>query len=386
MSHASAPNAAALVERPAPALGDLLLGHAPQEILDSLHEGLAVVSHDDRLTYLNQNAGFMLQLRVSPYHGLPIDQAFPDNIARDLRDALQRARTRESVHTHEIASRFPGGTVITLGACVSPLSTAHGGMPGFVITFRDQSVTRELTRLEDIARVKEEFFSTISHELRTPLTSIMAYADVLLDGTLGPPGDPREFLAIIRSESARLGRLIDEVLDLSRMEANRLSFHVLDVDYRDVLRASVLGIMGTAAQAGVRVVAESGPDPAPVRVDPERLRQVLANLLSNAVKFTPPGGSVTAGYRLQARTLEGWVRDTGIGIAPENIARVFEKFERLDEKVEAQVKGTGLGLSITKGLIERMGGRIWVDSEPGRGTTIRFTIPRSPAEAPRFTG
>lgn len=380
-SHAAA---TAVAERPAPTLHDLLLGHAPQEILESLHEGLAVVSLEERLGYLNQNAGFMLQLRDAAYHGLPLHQAFPPEIARELSKALHRVRQGGAIHTAEIASHFPGGTLITLGVCVSPLPECHGGTPGFVITFRDQSVSRELTRLEDIARAKEEFFSTISHELRTPLTSIIAYADVLLEGAAAMPGETREFLEVIHSESARLGRLIDEVLELSRMEANRLTLRIAEFDFRDVLRASTLGISGPATRAGVRVEAEIGPEPVLVRADPARLHQVFANLLSNAVKFTRPGGRVTAGYGLHERTLEGWVRDTGVGVAPEDVARMFEKFERLEE-ADSPVKGTGLGLTITKGLVERMGGRIWVESKAGAGTTIHFTLPRAngpdPAEA-----
>lgn len=351
-------------------------GHTVHEILDSLIEGVVVFDHGLRLEYANQNARFMFQLSCEDCFGRSIDEVFPPEIARALAAPLRAALEGEFIHAHELVSRFPEGTELTLGIAVSELPSAPGEPSSLVITARDLSVSREVERLQEIARAKEEFFSTVSHELRTPLTSIIAYAEMLFSGYSGTENDQREFLGIIKSEGERLNRLIDEVLDLSRMEANRLALHLEEVDLRDCIGSCVRGVEGMALQSGLSLEFTPGETPAIATADAERLRQVVVNLLGNAIKFTPAGGRITAGTRTTDRSIESWVSDTGIGIPEEDLERVFAKFERVD-RPGAMVKGTGLGLPISRGLVERMGGRIWAESKPGEGTTIRFTLPRA---------
>lgn len=350
--------------------------HTVHEILDSLIEGVAVFDHELRLEYANQNARFMFQLSPEDCSGQTLEECFPPEIAAALAAPLRSALEGEMVHAHELVSRFPEGTELTLGIAISELPSPPGQPASLVITARDLSVSREVERLQDIARAKEEFFSTVSHELRTPLTSMIAYAEMLLSGCSGTEEDQREFLGIIRSEGQRLNRLIDEVLDLSRMEANRLTLRLEEVDLRDCMGSCVRGIEGMALQSGLSIEFHPCPEPAIASADAERLRQVLVNLLGNAIKFTPSGGRIGAGMKVAERFIESWVSDTGIGIPEEDLDRVFATFERVDRPGEL-VKGTGLGLPISRGLVERMGGRIWAESKPGDGTTIRFTLPRA---------
>jgi len=322
----------------------------------------------------------MLQLARSDYHGLALTEAFPHEIALALAEPLELALRGEAVLAHELVSRFPQGTEITLGLSVSPLPAGPASPEALVITARDLSVSREVSRLQEIALAKEEFFSTVSHELRTPLTSIIAYADMLLSGFPGTEEDRREFVAIMKAEGERLSRLIDEVLDLSRMEANRLTLRLKPIDLGAVLTAAARAVDGLAGQAGLAIAVATPPEPVMVMADPERLSQVAMNLLGNAIKFTPQGGRITIAIEMRERHVEARVSDTGVGIAPEDLGRIFEKFERVDRPGNL-VKGTGLGLPITRGLIERMGGRIWAESSPGSGTTVRFTLPHARDDA-----
>jgi hypothetical protein len=231
-------------------------------------------------------------------------------------------------------------------------------------------------RLKELDRMKDDFISTVTHELRTPLTSIRAFSEILRDNPELDAAERNRFLVIVIQESERLTRLINQVLDLAKLESGRAEWQVGEVDLKAVLDASIdaTGQLFRAKNVGLTVRA---PDHVPpVLADSDRLVQVLINLLSNAVKFVQPDdGRVVVELRPAPDTLSVRVTDNGPGVRPEDREVIFEKFRQAGDTMTDKPQGTGLGLPISRQIIEHFGGRLWVESEPGAGATFAFTLP-----------
>jgi len=231
-------------------------------------------------------------------------------------------------------------------------------------------------RLQELDRLKDDFVSTVTHELRTPLTSIRAFSEILHDNPGLDADERQKFLTIIIQESERLTRLINQVLDLAKLESGRAEWQVGEVDVNAVVEDSIdaTGQLFRAKNVGLTTRL---PDAAPfVRADRDRLVQVLINLLSNAVKFVPPeGGHVVVEVAAAAGMLRVSVSDNGPGIERSNQQVIFEKFRQAGDTMTAKPHGTGLGLPISRQIIEHFGGRLWVSSVPGAGATFAFELP-----------
>jgi signal transduction histidine kinase len=226
--------------------------------------------------------------------------------------------------------------------------------------------------------------STVTHELRTPLTSIRAVSEILLDTPDVAPDEQRRFLAIIVKETERLTRLINQTLDMAKIESGNADWHTSELDVAEVVRDAVDATAQLFREKRV-TLAVSAARPIPsVRADRDRLVQVLLNLLSNAVKFCAPGAG-----RVEVRIApaDGAVRvdvaDNGPGIAPGDHETIFERFKRLGDTPEERPQGSGLGLAISRRIVEHFGGRLWVESDVGKGATFSFTLP---LDAPAPTG
>jgi two-component system, NtrC family, sensor kinase len=233
--------------------------------------------------------------------------------------------------------------------------------------------------LEAASRHKSEFLANMSHELRTPLNAITGFSQVLRKGLFGEINEKQaEYLDDILASARHLLSLIDDVLDLAKVEAGQIELHPAPFYLPEALERGVVIVRERATKGGVRISMTVGPGVGTVVGDERRVTQVLFNLLSNAVKFTPSGGEVA----VRASRLDGAVhvsvQDTGPGIAPEDQSRIFEEFQQAELGKE-QREGTGLGLALSKRLVELHHGRLWVDSEPGQGSTFTFTLPVSPA-------
>jgi len=230
----------------------------------------------------------------------------------------------------------------------------------------------------------------MSHELRTPLNAIIGFSEVLLDRSLGPleEGEREEFLSNILTSGQHLLRLINDVLDLSKIEAGKLEFEPEAVGVAEAVEGVLAATRPLAAKRKIEILAELPPDLPAGWADPPRLKQILFNLLSNAIKFTPPGGSVRVRASRRggdadrqpprAGLIEIGVSDTGIGIPPEHQQRIFEEFEQVPGPGVPGQEGTGLGLALVKRLVGLHGGRLSLESAPGRGSTFTFTIPAAP--------
>ncbi len=233
-------------------------------------------------------------------------------------------------------------------------------------------------RLKNIDRQKTEFLNIVAHDLRTPLTSIRSYTDMLLMHKDKPETIKKifvEFLDVIRHEGMRLENLVNDYLDLAKIEAGQMIFKSEPVDIKGIINKSLATYYGEAMEHGINLKSILSEDIPVINADDGKLRQVVSNLLSNAIKYTPKGGTITISAEKKDKYVEVCVEDTGPGISKEYHKKIFEKFVQVQNGKERVKKGTGLGLPIVKYIIKRHGGRVWVESEEGKGAKFLFTLP-----------
>jgi signal transduction histidine kinase len=275
-------------------------------------------------------------------------------MTRPLRDMAQAVRRME---TGDYAQRVHTDSVDEVGQ----LANAFNRM------------SAELQSLEQLRR---DLVANVSHELKTPISALRAHLENLLDGVERP--DP-ETLQVMLAQSERLGRLVDQLLDLSRLESGDLPLEREPVELPPLVEQVLSEIQVARPDRRVELEDRVPADLPPVLADRERVHQVLFNLLDNAVRFTPPGGRVTVTASRHDGAVDVAVSDTGPGIAPEHLPRLFERFYRVDEARSRDDGGTGIGLTIARSVVEAHGGRIWAESELGRGATFTFELPAAPA-------
>ncbi|MBI4459442.1 MAG: response regulator [Acidobacteria bacterium] len=243
----------------------------------------------------------------------------------------------------------------------------------------------EETGAAGVEHLKTEFISTVSHELRTPLTAIKGAVGLVLGGAGGPvPGAIRDLLEIASNNTDRLIRLVNDILEIFRMESGKLKLQPSSVAVSDLVGLACSSVEKEKTAAGISLEMNLAPDLPPILVDAERVQLVLEKLISNAIKFSPAKSKVRIGAEMppdNSRFVLLWVQDFGKGIPPEAQARIFEKFEQAEDTLTREHQGSGLGLAICRGIVEGHGGRIWVKSEPGKGSTFYLHLPvaHSPA-------
>ncbi len=293
-----------------------------------------------------------------------------DGIMLILRNVTERKELELELdhHRHHLASLVESRT--------RELTQAVASLEKAKKVLEEKNV--ELTKLD---RLKSEFISIVSHELRTPLTSMREGASQLLDGILGEvPPEQREVLAIVLEEIDRLARIINDVLDISRIEAGKVILRRSRLDVSELAGKTVSRFRQAAEEKQVAIDARIPPGLPQVFADPDKLEQVLFNLIGNALKFTPRAGKITIAAEARNGWLEIVVADNGIGISPSDLTRIFEKFTQFAREEGGGAKGTGLGLAITKQLVGMHGGTIRAESELNRGTRIVFTLPDCSSE------
>jgi two-component system, OmpR family, phosphate regulon sensor histidine kinase PhoR len=323
-------------------------------LIDAMDEGVLAVGPDGSLRRANPAARRMFDLPAGG-EGMP-----PEAVARrkPFLDLVRRVLEGEAVPATELS--YDGQHFL---ATAQPLPRG-----GAVLVFLD---TTELRRLEGVRR---DFVANASHELKTPLTAIRGYSETLLDDDL--PAELRgQFTRTLHAHTTRLQNILDDLLDLSRIESGGLALTPEPVALDTMARDAWQPFADDAVKRDIRLELDVDGAARMVRADPGAVRQILSNLLSNAVRYTPPGGRITVGARASNAMARIEVRDTGSGIPPEHLARVFERFYRVDPARSRAEGGTGLGLAIVRHLVERHGGRVEAESELKRGTTIRFTLP-----------
>lgn len=288
---------------------------------------------------------------------------------------VQTLRTgRDTIKEASVLTK--SGRRIPVSITVGPIFDEDGSVIGAVEVFRDISKEKEL--LESIKRanaLKDQFLANMSHELRTPLNSIIGFAELLKEQFVGPLNEKQlQYVRNILQSGEHLLSIINDILDLSKVEAGMMEIKPEEVHIRDLLESSLAMVKERAAKHRISLSLEVDEGIGTVRTDPTRLKQILFNLLSNAVKFTPDGGSVSVKAKRLNGEIQISVTDTGIGIPKERMEEIFKPFVQLDSSISRQYEGTGLGLALTRRLVELLGGRIWVESEVGKGSTFHFTI------------
>ena len=324
-----------------------------QSVVDATPEPIALVAPGGDLLFQNSP---MAELRAQLADDPQAARAF------DAADGDPSATVRDEVC-------LDGGRVMVRYA--APISDDQDAPVGRIVVLRDVSAEREAERLKD------EFFALVSHELRTPLTSIIGYLELALDDDDDSPLDPqrRQFLEIVDRNAARLLRLVGDLLFAAQVKAGTLTLERDAVDLARLARQAVEAAGPRAAQGGVDLLIEAPDELWMSQADGDRLGQMLDNLIVNALKFTPAGGSVTVSCGAAGDEVHLSVRDTGIGIAPEDQERLFERFFRAASADREGVPGVGLGLTIVQAIVHGHGGTIAVDSAPARGTTFRVAMP-----------
>lgn len=260
------------------------------------------------------------------------------------------------------------GTVIDVEWYNSVLRDESGAIVALL------SLAQDITERKQADRLKEEFVSTVSHELRTPLTSLRGFAELLLKREYSAEKQ-REFLSIVHDESVRLTNLLNDFLDIQRMESGRQNYQFESVALTSVVQEAIT--LFSVNNTRHKLVMDFPPSLPPVHADQARLQQVLTNLLSNAIKFSPHGGAVTVAARQEGASVTVSVSDQGVGIPVTALSHLFSKFFRVDNQETRSIGGTGLGLALVKKIIEAHHGRIWVESEVGVGSTFFFSLPIS---------
>jgi PAS domain S-box-containing protein len=351
-------------------------------IIDNLADGLLVVDPSGRASRFNPALLALFALDAASVTGRPAAVVFPELMAGLAGMDCQEGEPAST----EV--RLPGGGTGKALATPVRLGEIGGTREATVILVRD------ITREKEVDRMKTEFISTVSHELRTPLTSVLGFAKILrrkFQEDIVPvlPGDNpriergaaqiRDNLEIIVTEGERLTELVDDVLDIAKMESGRYEWNMAPVSLAGVVEHAARTIAPLASRKGLALTTELPPDLPDILGDRDRLIQVCLNLLGNAVKFTESGG-VTLEAEERADHIRMTVRDTGCGIGEEDLERVFEKFRQAGDTLTEKPKGTGLGLPICRQIVEHHGGRIWAESRPGEGSAFIFTLPRASGE------
>ena len=332
-----------------------------ETVLGSMIEGVVVIDSRQRILYANAAAGPLLNLPTAQATGRSLFEAARHPRVQKVIEAVLSGRTPDRVE-YEVPRT--NAIVALIG---SPLP--GDPTPGAVLVLHDVT---ELRRLENLRR---EFVSNDSHELKTPLTTIQAYTETLLDGAISDPNNNRKFLERIDEQAERLHKLILDLLSLARIEAAEDAYELLPITVANTVQICLDEYLSVAASKGVELRLQPPAESVLVWADEEGLLTVLNNLVDNAVKYTPSGGLVSLGWRIDGRRVVIKVEDSGIGIPKQHQARIFERFYRVDKARSRELGGTGLGLSIVKHWVHVFGGTVEVTSDLGRGSTFLVRLP-----------
>lgn len=338
-------------------------GQQLSSLLGTMSEGVVAVDNRGRILFANNAARGLLEF------------ATPDTVGRPLLEAVRNRAVHDAVE-QAFGNAEPTRSEVEVGAQARRVVAVHASRlpgepsPGVLVVLHDVT---ELRRLENL---RQEFVANVSHELKTPLTVIAASAETLLDGALGDPAHNVAFVRRIAEQADRLHQLILDLLSVARIESGQSRFEIAVVPVVPLVEGCLAQFAAKAAAKQIALAAESPSEAISVSADEEGLEQILSNLVDNALNYTPAEGRVTIRWQAIDDAVTIDVSDSGIGISPEDQARVFERFYRVDKARSRELGGTGLGLSIVKHLAQAFGGSVSVRSELGRGSTFSVRLPR----------
>ncbi|RNC73128.1 MAG: PAS domain S-box protein, partial [Desulfuromonadales bacterium] len=346
-------------------------------ILDATSEAMLLLSPQGRILAVNRRFEQLFKSFSGEILGRHYNELIPlfEHIFEGPEALLTlfsyACRTIKREYAELLSQRWPRRRELELYS--TSVSDARGERLGRLYVFRD--VTRE----RELDRMKSDFVSLVSHELRTPLTSIAGYVEMLVDGDAGPLSEEQEeYLGIVKRNTDRLTTLINDLLDVTRIEAGKIQLKREPLALSSIIRGVAQSLL-PPMEAKEQTLTIDLPDDLPaVYGDGNRVVQIVTNLLSNAHKYTPRHGAIAISGGREGATVRVDIRDTGIGLSPDDQAKLFSRFFRADNPTTREVGGTGLGLWITRSLVEMHGGEITVTSTPGEGSTFSFTLPAVP--------
>jgi two-component system phosphate regulon sensor histidine kinase PhoR len=331
-------------------------------ILGSMVEGVLVVNAAERVVFANHSFAEILGLGVPPQAGSGLVEWVRQT---ELIEAVRKVLAGEP----RVESEIVTGTLRQHFFAATVASVRTTGTDGAVLVLHD------ITDLRKLERVRRDFVANVSHEFRTPLTAIQGFAETLLAGAMDDPQNRGRFLEIIVEHSRRLARLTEDLLMLSKMDADRLEFETRRIPVGPFIESCIETAQPRARDKDLRLSVNQANKIPDIAGDRRRLTEVLQNLLDNAIQYTPAGGQIMVSTGVTGSEVTFTVSDTGIGIPQADQPRIFERFYRVDVARSREVGGTGLGLSIAKHLVEGHGGRIWVESDVGQGSQFHFSVP-----------
>ena len=333
------------------------------QTFESITDAVAIMDLDGRVIKMNRAAAV--------YRRDPDSRVITADICRVFSglerhegncpfDRLLRTRQPEHCELHE------SSTGLDFRVSVFPLLDERGEVRGAV------HIAHDITEQKKMDRLKDEMISSVSHEMRTPLTAMLGFVEFLLEHEVSPE-QQRDYLQTVHRETERLNELISNFLDLQRLQADLETYHLEPLSVCPLLQEAAH--LFAVASAKHTLVVECPAKLPPVRGDQRRLGQVLKNLINNAIRYSPDGGKITLGARADEEKVTIWVKDEGMGIPKEDLERIFARFYRVEDGRRRIPGGIGLGLALVQGMVRAHGGKVWVQSEPGRGSTFYFTVP-----------
>jgi len=346
-----------------------------EAIIYSLRDAVIVIDEFDRLLMANEAAGRLFNFDYKNAQHKPVGELV-DKSKGVFIDFLHQSRcSKTEAARREIQLAQEAGPR-TFDCIISCVYDQRQEVCGVV------AVLHDVTREKEISQMKNDFVSHVSHELKTPLASITAYSEMLADGEADDEQTRKQFYSVIQNQAKRLNRLIEDILNISRIESGLVKVEKKPVSLTILIEEQLQMIKGYAEEKNIKVITQKPIVYDQVYADRDMISQVIVNLLSNAIKYTPSGGSVTIETAVDetAGIAQVIVTDTGVGIPPDEIGRIFDKFYRVDAN-KKQAKGTGLGLNLVKQIVEKVhDGRVFVRSQPGVGSTFGFELPLATAQ------
>jgi len=332
-------------------------------VLSSMFEGVIVTDEKEKIILMNPSLRKLFLLDSNPEGKKPLE-VIRNTAVGDMVDKIIKGK--QHLATEEIAINAPEEKILKVNGV--PIMR-NNRLEGAILVFHD------ITELRRLEKIRQDFVANVSHELRTPISSIKGYAETLLEGALEDKDNAKEFISIIYQDSNRLASLINDLLDLSKIESGKLKMSFVELDPVLLIKRAIT-VMDNQAKAKSIALKIDIPQSLPkIKADETRFSQVMINLLDNAIKYSSEGGTATIFARVVGNALQIDISDTGIGISEKDLPRIFERFYRVDKARSRELGGTGLGLSIVKHIVSTHGGQVWVKSELGQGSTFSFTIP-----------
>ncbi len=342
-----------------------------QTILKGMTEGVLVVDGRGRILTVNDALRTLLSLSKDVSDKMPLEIIRNAELEGAIRKAIQDG---ENVALELDLNKFGERTIEVNVVSILPsgrrMDEDSEGIRGAIAVFHD------ITRLKQLEKIRQDFVANVSHELRTPLTTIKGYAETLLEGGL-EEDQALQFAQVIKRHTDRLTKIVEDLLMLSRIETKEFQLKMETILLRDFIDDVVDLVEEPAEKKEISLSRNEIPSSLAVLADRNYLEQILTNLLDNSIKYTPEGGRViVSAVEKDSMDIQFSVEDNGIGIPREDLSRIFERFYRVDKGRSKELGGTGLGLSIVKHLVQVHGGRIWVESQLGKGSTFYFTLPK----------